>query len=403
MPTTDYARQNAQALGIRLDRLDMLETRLHAFIESRQRQAIVVRVTKSDELIFTGTYGTDTKAYGVRQESIFPLASITKPVIAALLLCLQEDGLVDLNDPIQRYLPEFTGGGREKIALWHFLTHSSGIFEGETYTDTEIYLEKEWGIKALWFGSPEEQREFRKLLCEKMDMDPDNTTGRLSDPYYMLSLRFPIHRDPQTQMDYCNYGYQRLKNIIDVVTGEPIDDYARRRLFDPLQMPDTYWQVPSDKWERIIGRNEECTNHEWFNSERCYQSESGAGGLKSTAVDITNFAQMILNDGIFDGKRVLSRYSVLETKKNHNKSIPCVKDYSYSSWGLGWNIRGEKKDDTGILRPASCMDHSGAGGTKIIVDPENDMTMAIFSVEYMQDPFFNIAGPLANILYSALE
>ena len=407
MPVTKQAAQNASRLGINIPRLELLEKRIQFFMKEDYRQAIVVKITRGGITIFEGTYGTNTKEYGVQKDTIFPVASISKPVVSALLLCLQEDGLVNLGDPVSKYLPEFTGGGREKICLWHFLTHSSGLKDEEIYSGAEEYIKKEYGLTPPKEDFSEEAWDkFNKQVCEKMGLNPDAKNDRLNDPEYLISLKLPVNHAPRSHMTYCNYGYQKLKEVIDVVTGEQIDVFAQRRLFNSLGMKDTYWVVPKSKWDRILGRVDRCEGAPWINTANNYENESGSGGMKTTVEDITNFCRMILNNGIFDGERILSKHSIAEMCKNHNTGVPSDGDIYYSSWGLGLNIRGEKKDDSGILRSPRCLDHGGWAGTKIVLDPETDVTAAIFTAEYKQDeknPLIGIYASMLNILYSALE
>ena len=406
MPITEHALQNAASLGIRPQRLAVLEDLIQRFIARDLRQAIVVKMTKGGSTVFEGCYGTNTKPYGVRPDTIFPVASITKPVISALLLCLQEDGLVDLCDPVSKYLPEFTGGGREAICPWHFLTHSSGLKDEEIWPGVEEYSLKELRLLPPKDGSTaEEWIAFHRLQCEKMGLDPDAENDRMNDPGYLISLKLPVNHAPRSHMTYCNYGYQRLKEIVDAVTGEAIDAFAQRRLFVPLGMKDTHWKTPKEKWDRILGREVTCEGAPWINSERNYQSESGSGGMKTTVGDITNFCRMILGGGVWNGERILSRRSVAEMTRNHNDGVASNGSVAYAAWGLGWNIRMDKKDDSGLLRTVSCLDHGGWAGTKIVADPGEDVTAAIFTAEYKTGvkPLENVYGPILNALYSALD
>jgi len=407
MPITKYALDNAAMLGLRTQRLDVLENLIQKFITQDERQTIVIRITRGGSVIFEGCYGVNTKPYGVKPDLIFPVASITKPIVGTLLLILQEDGLVDLCDPVSKYLPEFDGGGREKICPWHFLTHSSGLKDEEIWPAVEEYTKTELGLAEPGEDAgPEEWDAFHKLVRQKMGLDPNAPdSDRLNDAGYIISLKQPVNHPPRSHMTYCNYGYQRLKEIIDAVTGEPIDVFAQRRLFHPLGMTDTYWKTPEEKWDRILGRGEKCEGYPWINSERNYQNESGSGGMKTTVGDITKFGRMILDGGVYQGHRILSRRSIAEMTRNHNEGVPAEGDITFAAWGLGLNIKLDKKDDTGILRSHCCLDHGGWAGTKIIFDPEEDITAAIFTAEYKAEakPLLGIYGRIMNVLYSALE
>ena len=408
MPVTDYAMQNAGSLGIKTDRLQKLDNLLGSFIEKDLRQTIVTKITRKGAPIFEGCYGTNTKPYGVKQDTIFPVASITKPVVSALLLCLQEDGLIDMCDPVCRYLPEFNEGGRERIQLWYLVTHTSGLLDENAWGNTHEHALKEFRmLPPEDDAGPEEWTRFHKELANKMGLDPDAPqSDRMNNPGYVLSLKQPVNHEPRTIMRYCNYGCQLLKWVVDAVTGEPIDSFAQKRLFNPLGMSDTYWRVPEDKFDRILGRGDRCEGAPFINSKDYYQSESGSGGLKTTVGDITRFGQMVLGKGTLDGAYILNRRSILEMTRNHNSDIETGSANTYAAWGLGWNIRQGKKDDTGLLRSANCLDHGGWAGTKFVVDPDEDITAAIFTAEYKHSEmnFPNgIYGMILNVLYSSLD
>ena len=407
MPATELVRSKACDLGLDIKRLDVLENLLRRYIAEDLRQAIVVKITRKGVPVFEGCYGTNTKPYGVKLDTIFSVASITKPVVSALLFILQEDGLVDLCEPVYHYLPEFKEGGREKIMPWQLLTHSSGLKDEDSYVDFGEYAAKEFRMLPPEENCPpEEWDEFHRNFTIKMGMDPDAPpSDRMNDPSYVLSLKKPLKHEPRSHMTYCNYGCQLLKWIVDAVTKEPIDAFAKRRLFGPLGMADTYWNVPEAKWDRILGRGEKCEGYPFINSNRYYKNESGAGGLKTTVNDITNLGRMILGKGTFDNKKILGKRSILEMTRNHNGDVSTGADNIYAAWGLGWNIRCDKKDDTGLLRSANCIDHGGWAGTKFVIDPEEELTAAIFTAEYRQDeknPHVSIYGKIMNVLYSAL-
>lgn len=406
MGVTGQAIERAEELRIIPQRLKVLDERLKYFAHQGQRQAIIYKAVKKDVTIFEGVYGMNTKEYGLKLDTIFNVCSITKPIIATLILCLQEDGIIDITDPVYKYLPEFTGGGREKVCLWHLLTHSSGLDDREIYEDSNEYIKNELGIKLPQDNcSHEEFEEFATKVAEKLDIDGSgrNSWKRVQ---YVVSLKPNMRRKPRSNMVYCSYGYERLANIITTVTGESLDEYASRKLFKPLGMKDTAWRMPEEKWDKIIGRIDTAVSARWFNLKENYVSESGAGGLKSTVEDMVRFTQMILHEGKLDGIRILSKASIKQMFTNHNKGVPCEDEEEYGAWSLGWNIHGNKKDSDGSLRSESCIDHAGYAGTKILVDPEHDLTMVWFAVQTMEGDkpeFVNINGHLANIVISAME
>lgn len=163
-------------------------------------------------------------------------------------------------------------------------------------------------------------------------------------------------------------------------------------------MKDSHFIFPQEKLSRFVTRGPEYVGCGWLNSG-ILNSENGAGGLKSTVDDMTRFGQMYLNNGIYDGKRVLSAASIREITSDHNSHMSAA---SYggetfdSTWGLGWNVKGSKKDDSGILRSASSFEHGGFACTKLLCDPEEDLVAAYFTV-CKEDNFWN-ASKFNNIV-----
>lgn len=406
MPITKQALEHLDELKLRPERLEMLEQLLQRFIDEDKRQAIVFKATKKGIPIFEGVYGNNTKEYGLKLDTMFSVCSVTKPVFATLLMCMQEDGLIDLTEPVYKYLPEFTGGGREKICLWQFMTHTSGLMENETYDDFNNYIENELEMGKLNENCTEEERKaYYDEAAKKMGIAP-NAKGREKDLFYQISLKTPIRHEPRSHMTYNNYGYNRLKDIVDEVLDESIDSYASKRLFHPLGMYDTIWKVPEDKWYKIIGRRDDALASKWFNSESNWVLEGASNGLKTTVNDMVRLCEMVNNGGILNGVRVLSKASVRQMRINYNKGVSRGGFEEYVGWSLGWNYHGRKTDDAGMLRSESCIEHGGFGGTKILADPEEELALASFSVEILEptEPdFYSMQGRAINLLYSAFE
>jgi CubicO group peptidase (beta-lactamase class C family) len=306
MPLTNFARENAEKLNLRLERLEMFDELMNGFIKAGQRQAIIFKITKGGESIFEGTYGFNTKEYGFKMDTVFNVCSITKPVIAAFILCLQEDGVIDITEPVWKYLPEFTGGGYEDIQLWQLLTHSSGLKDEEIREGINNYLREEWGIAAPDDSTTKEEMEALDEMIKRKLQIPTETKGRLADIYYLLSLKVPMKHKPRSHMTYCSYGFNLLKDVIEAAAGESIDTYAERRLFGPLKMMDTAWKMPKMKWNKIIGRVDNAVRANCFNCEENYTSDSGAGGLKTTVEDFFKMAYMFLMYWSLDVVRVFS-------------------------------------------------------------------------------------------------
>lgn len=403
--------ENAKSLGFRPDRLRLLDERLTAWSKSEDTPSIAVKVLRHGQVAFEGAYGIlgpDKGPDSLTVDTIFPVCSITKPVVGALLLLMQEEGLVDLTHPVKQYLPEFTGDADGSIRIWHLLTHTSGMNDADLNAYFGHYVTDTLG---LTLPKDEDSEEESTALClkirEKMGlpfMEPGHAMRHAT--YNAVIYTAPPARKPQEVMSYCNTGYQMAMEIITRLSGRQIDEYAGEKLFAPLKMVDSHFVFPREKLPRFVTRGDQYVGSDWLN-EHILDSESGSGGLKTTVTDITRFGQMILNQGTLDGVRVLSPASIREMTTNHNASLASVEfngvmqDVSWGAWGFGWNLRGSKKDDTGILRSPRSFEHGGFGGTRVLCDPEGDVVVASFMVTKI-DNYLNLSH-INNIVIGAID
>jgi CubicO group peptidase (beta-lactamase class C family) len=401
---TDNPR--AATLKVNPGRLLYLDTYLQELTEKGTHDFCAVRVLRHGEEIFDGAYGVMSPGGPpLTGEAIYPMASITKPIVATLLAMLQEDGVIDLWDKFHRYYPAFAGGKKDEVELWQVMAHSSGMSDDQMQEyvvscarDNGISLPENcnWDdyysaimeLRQHW-GLPKSGNEWRDF--EETETD--------------LKLKAPLAADPHTVFSYCNTGYSLLCKLIERLTGEGIEAYAARRLFKPLGMNDSHFILPKDKWTRAVKRDPALHGADWLNSEFILTNTDGAGGLKSTMHDLTLFGQMYLHGGTLDGVRILSPASVRLLTADHNAGLPA----SYwggrclsSSWGLGWNVCYGKKDDMGLLRSDRAFDHAGAGGARLLIDPDNSLVVAMYLVEREEMSYDN-QSRVANIIYSALD
>ncbi|MCL2775082.1 MAG: beta-lactamase family protein [Oscillospiraceae bacterium] len=393
MPKTKQAVEQAAQLKIYIPQLDRFEAKLLEWTAQDKFQAMVIKVMRYGAPIFEGCYGKSTNEYGVHMDTIFPIFSNTKPIIGTLFMILQEEGNLEMDDPVSRFLPEYDHGGWEKIHIWHLLTHTSGFTDGELEEYINEYVKDELKIKRPDDNSPQEDwKKYDDKIKKALGLPED------TDIWKALSLRVKLKRPPRDKsMSYCNHGYSVLTDVLCAAAGESIDSYAQRVLFEPLGMVDTHWILPKEKWGRVLGRNERCVGHGYINSEELYKSESGVGGLKSTVIDMSNFAQMILGEGRYNNQRILSPASVREMGKNQNETHI----NQWDAWGLGWNYRSTKVDDAGTLRSARSLEHGGWAGHRILVDREYGLSVIMYMGEYNDS--YGDFGRINNMIVAALE
>src|SRR5207302_5785368 len=279
----------------------------------------------------------------LQTDAIFWIASMSKPVLAALVLMLQDEGLLSVDDPVDKYLPEFkelkTADGKPaKVTIRHLLTHTSGL--GEISAD---------------------QARDCKTLASVI-------------PLYVAR---PVAFTPGSKWVYCQSGINTGGRIAEVVTGEPLDKLLQRRLFGPLGMKDTTFylteqQLPrlAKSYKRTVKGELEATDIFFLNGKSPTSLDrfpAPNGGLFSTAPDYARFCQMLLRGGELDGKRYLKPETVKLMTTIQTGDI--VTGFTAGNgWGLGWCVVREPQGVTAMLSPGT-HGHGGAYGTQAWIDP----------------------------------
>lgn len=386
---------NESKLRINAERFQVLNKLIDSFIEKNYRQFYIVRAHRFGVPIYEYAAGENSKPYGLKQDSITPVFSCTKPITAVLIMKLQEDGLLDVCDPVIHYLP-WIGSGKEGIQIWHLLTHTSGIIDEDFFKFCEEYCAKEFGLEKPDDKASHEERDvYHNKVKEKTKL-PDNATRDDVEHYFLK--RFTPNKKPHEAMSYGMTAFNLLGDIITAVTGQSINDYARETLFLPLGMKNSFFIVPEEKYNQVIGRKELALGYPWINSPGCMNNMHAQNGLKTTVIDLCRFNDMVLAQGELDGTIILSPASIREMSENHNFDLPSVWD----SWSLGWNLRGKKKDDAGVLRSAVSLEHGGWAGSKMLCDPVYNLSVAVFSGEWEQAAKSGINN-IINVIYSSLR
>ena len=319
-------------------------------------------VKQCGKTVFRRHFGTSSPVGSdpVTDDTLFRLASMTKPITSVAVMSLYERGKLDLYDPIEKYLPQFadrytaevTDDGVRlvrpvsvKPTILHLLTHTSGLLNGKS---GEYYLKAK----------------------TKAD---DLTLDSVVELYSKLGLEF----EPFSQTQYNGTAaFDLLAKIIEVLTDKPYEDYLRETIFEPCGMVDTTF-VPSDEqWKRLITMHNKVDGKAVvFDMKPGCVFEStpvthplGGAGLISSLDDYSAFSEMLLNNGIGANGRVLSALAVRMISTPH---VPKAIMGGPVQWGLGVRvITGSqyKRLDVGTYG------WSGAYGTHFFIDPENRIT-----------------------------
>jgi methyl acetate hydrolase len=340
---------------------------------------IVAMVADADDTLYAGAFGKQDTASGVPMapDTIFRIASMTKPVTSVAVMMLVQEGDIALEDPIEKYLPEFESErvfenfdpadnsytsrpAVRPITGRHLLTHTSGL--------------------GYSFSSP--------ILAALLG-------GNLG----ASSTSLPLLHDPGARWTY-GESTRVLGRLVEQVSGQRLDEFVRERIFGPLRMDDTFYQVPDAKTPRVATTHRTTPDGlvEDPNPAKISAPIYGDGGLHSTAADYVKFMQLFLNAGRApDGRRLLSEATVELMGQNQSRVLveqqptanPAVSEpfplgAGRDSYGLGFQVTGAHSDP--LARAAGSLSWAGIYNTEFWIDRERGIC-AVLLMQYL--PFYD--------------
>ena len=303
-------------------------------IESGELPGVVLQVEQAGETFqhVAGWRAVVPTAEVMTEDTIFDVASLTKVVAATpSVMKLVEDGRVELDAPLARYIPAFTGEGRETITVRQMLTHTSGLPPGIRYD-----------AAAPWAGYDEGLAR----ACQE-----------------------PLRSAPGTSFVYSDINFILLGELVRQVTGEWISDFARTQFFEPLAMRDTTYEPSGSQQPRVAPTTDGpdgAPQRGEVHDPTCRRmgGKCGHAGLFSTVRDLARYCRMILNGGILDGRRVLAESTVAAMTQ-----VQTPPDLEVRR-GLGWDV---VTPFSGLREPTvlerSSLGHTGWTGPLLWIDP----------------------------------
>jgi CubicO group peptidase (beta-lactamase class C family) len=334
-------------------RLDIVNQILTEETKSQRVTGASVLVARRGTIVLRGGWGTlspDAGSAKAGPETVYIVASITKPITVLMLMLLVERGLVSLNDPVQKYLPEFKAPGREKVRVQDLLTHTAGLPD---------------------------------MLPENIKLREANAP--LGD-FVKGAMTTPLLFEPRTSFSYSSMGTLLAAEIVERVTKMPLQQFEERELFGPLKLKNTSLglgkRVLADT-ARVQGDSFAVAEKdlERYGANSPYLRKLGHpwGGMHSTVDDLGVVLQMFLNGGVYDGKRILGRATVEAMITDQNKRVG-------HAWGLGWGLQTSSAWNAfGDLSSERTFGHSGASGTVAWADPQRELLCVILTTRPWRD------------------
>ncbi len=390
------------ALGFDPARLQRLDRVIETEIERGQLAGAVMLLRRDgQDVVFRG-YGLNDIEHHVpmRTDAIFRIASMSKAVTTIAALMLYEEGRFMLSDPVGKFIPEYarsvvavppppgspadvkyvTVPARRAITIHDLMTHTAGLTYGDFLAIDDYKKAKLYG----WYL-----------------MDHDETIG---DAMKRLAT-LPLAHHPGEAFDY-GYGTDLLGYLVEVVSGQPLDQFCAEHIFQPLKMVDSGFYLPPEKASRLavvyglehgkLVREEDSRRTDFIDGPR--KLFSGGAGMYSTASDYGRLLQMLLNDGELDGVRLLSPRTVQLMHVNHTGDL-----YTGDSkaFGLGFWVN-ENPGKGGELVGPGAYGWGSAYFPQYLVDPKERLIAVLFT-QLRPDGGNTLNRRFKPVIYQALK
>ena len=364
---------NPELQGVSSEKLKILNDAMHKFVDNNDISAIQTAIVKNGKLIHFDSYGNSdiSDQDSLENDDIFRIASMTKPIVSVALMMLHEEGKFKLNDPVYKYIPEFknltvkkrkkTKPVKNHVKVVDLLRHSAG----------------------LNFRGPEDYRKTINLTLEE---------------YTKEAVKEPLKFEPGTTWWY-SYATDICGYLIEVLSGEKLDDFLKNRIFDPLEMNDTFFELPAKKLDRlttlyVVGDNKELVSFD-SKANTPFKDKvillNGSGGLLSTTEDYLKFSLMLLNNGSYKGQQLLNKETLDLMKFDHSLGLKYKKLAFGKKKGFGLGFEVVKEDGTKFGSKGT-FGWGGMFGTFFRVDPKQNMIMI-----YMTQSFETYKLKIADI------
>lgn len=407
----DPAVAAPESVGMSSSRLANIRAVMNKHVADKRIPGASGLIARQGKIAYQETFGMADVEAGkpMKMDTIHRIYSMTKPITSVALMMLYEEGKFQLNDPVAKYLPEFarmqvaieekdpqtgksvmkTVPARRQITVRDLLRHTAGL----TY-----------GV----FGDTLVDREYRKAKI----------LGQLNLAEFVTQLAaIPLLFEPGTRWHY-SVSVDVQGRLIEVMSGKPFDQFLQERIFTPLEMNDTAFVVPVGKKERfarlytITKEGRLAPSPTCSNRQECYDAFpnavpdflssngmlSGGGGLTSTAYDYLRFCQMLLDQGVFKDKRLLSRKTVQLMSSDHLGAIPGMGPGT--GFGLGFAV-SKAPGEAGMMGSPGEYNWGGAAGTRFWIDPQEKL-IGIFMIQILPHTGLEYGSEFRVLAYQSI-
>ena len=396
-----------EQVGLSEERLARITEKMNEDVENGELRGALAMVARNGRVAYFETAGmSDTeKKIPMTEDTIFRIYSMSKPITSVAVMMLFEEGQFFLTDPVSKFLPEMgglgvivdqEGGGDGPVfnlpegepgEIDPEATNLPDVTTVEAHRDMTIQdlLRHTAGLTYGFFGNSEVDQLYTQMGILTADKTIADTVAKLG--------KVPLKNQPGEVWHY-SVAIDVLGRLVEVVSGQPFDDFLDERIFGPLGMEDTGFWVPDEKLDRFAQLYTAAPEGNGVVPSPAFFSQnfvndpthfSGGGGMVSTASDYLRFCQMMLNGGELDGERILSRKTVELMTTDHTSQI----ENSLHAGGYGFGLGFAVAQDLGLAAiPTSVGEYNwgGAAGTKFWIDPQENL-IGIYMVQILPHPY----------------
>ena len=396
--------------GLSKERIQMISELSKRYIEDKKVANITTMVNRKGKIVYYESFGNrgfdDNRE--IKKDDLYRIYSMTKPIVSVAIMQLYEKGKFHLNDPVDKYIPELKDlkiainkdsliDAKNKITIKHLLTHTSGLSYG-------------------WSAHPADE------FYRKANLFSSESSDDFIDKVSKLPLRF----EPGTKY-YYSISTDVLGILIERISGSSLSNYLEKNIFSPLEMVDTFFEIPKEKADRFLpnhtydrktkkinttdsGKFKDSKKIDATMMRNYYDVKvySGGGGLVSTAYDYMIFAECLRNGGELNGKRIIGSKTLKYMTKGHlpasvrgigrGESLddPIL---SARTFGLGFGIINSP-ETLGVIGSKGIYSWGGAAGTIFWIDPVEDIVV-VSMIQLMQSPW-NLRNDLKVATYQSI-
>ena len=393
-----------EEVGLSSDRLKRIHDVVQAHIDAKDLAGAVTLVMRRGKVVHFEAHGLVEleSAKPMRTDTLFRMASMTKPMTAVAVLMLMEEGKLLLSDPVSKFIPEFKN---PRVAVWNLPNDPKGAGYRLVPADREITLKDilthTSGLANAGAGPAGEF--FRRANLPR--------GGSLADRVKRLAS-LPLNFQPGTQWEYSpGTGFDTLGRLVEILSGLTLEQFFKQRIFAPLGMNNSFFTIPADRVRDVAilyAKRDQALvkpntpeapppSGDYF---------SGSGGVTSSAEDYLQFCQMLLHHGQWNGKRLLSRKSVeLMTDnaignldlRNYMEGEESRQNLSGYGFGLGVRVR-RSTGASGWLGSVGDYGWAGANGTYFWIDPKEELIGMVL----MSTRVARLRTEIPNAVYQAI-